>query len=508
MAGIPGIRVQQWLPEWDEVPTDPEKFQSPPPREFYITSIRASQLRALSDVHQRDATRGRPRADDTSIQRTLEEDRTAEIRRYIRMGYPLSSLGKRGMGDEERRSLLKPGWLPSAIIANVVPAGHARGQKTLAAKDAIIIHRGDSAAAEIALPDSWTDSGWHPEGAYPLEIIDGQHRLSAFDPDGDDDFELPVVVFDGLDFSWQAYLFWTVNIKPKRINASLAFDLYPLLRDQDWLEAGESLNVYRETRAQELVEALWGDPRSVWYDRINMLGQAGMKAQRPVTQAAFVRSLTSSFVRPFRGYRGFGGLFGGAANNSGFNWPRGQQSAFLISAWNALANAIHENDDVDWAAALRGADVDGVLFESDDPRTDPAFVGEGTLLASDQGVRGFHLVLNDLTYLGQYELDLSGWTIEDDLVATPEEQFDQSFADLETNAVGEYLVRLSKELATFDWRNARAKGLSSQERELKMALRGAGGYNILRERVFGHLTKSADTQIAKLASTALELRNG
>jgi hypothetical protein len=72
----------------------------------------------------------------------------------------------------------------------------------------------------------------------------------------------------------QAYLFWTINIKPKKINPSLAFDLYPLLREQIWLESGETVHVYRESRAQELTEALWATPMSPWHRRINILGGA------------------------------------------------------------------------------------------------------------------------------------------------------------------------------------------------------------------------------------------
>ena len=89
----------------------------------------------------------------------------------------------------------------------------------------------------LELPYEAWDKGWTPKANAPFEIIDGQHRLWAFD-DADtlDSFELPVVAFVGLDISWQAYLFWTINIKPKRINPSLAFDLYPLLRSEDWLE--------------------------------------------------------------------------------------------------------------------------------------------------------------------------------------------------------------------------------------------------------------------------------
>ncbi|WP_167542372.1 DGQHR domain-containing protein [Rathayibacter tritici] len=374
------------------------------------------------------------------MQRSLEEDRTSEIRRYIHVGYPLSSMGKRQLDSGERRSLRKPGWLPTAIIANVVPPGDKRGSSHLATDDAVSVEIDGDNNARIELPKSWTPSKWRPLGAHPLEIIDGQHRLSAFDEDGSDDFEVPVVLFVGLDFSWQAYLFWTVNIKPKRINASLAYDLYPLLREQDWLEAGESLNVYRETRAQELVESLWGDARSVWYDRINMLGQTGMKAQRPVTQAAFVRSLTTTFVRPFRGNKGFGGLFGGAANNSGLNWPRGQQSAFLIFAWQALAEAVFNDRHIEWALDLRRAGE--VLVEPDDPRNDPAFSGETSLLASDQGVRGFHMVLNDLAYLGQIELQLAEWRIDEDMKVSPESQLDEAMETLSSNEIGRFLTEL------------------------------------------------------------------
>src|SRR5438445_5291967 len=98
----------------------------------------------------------------------------------------------------------------------------------------------------------------------PFEIIDGQHRLYSFEKGVfAEEYQLPVVAFENLDISWQAYLFWTINIKPKRISASMAFDLYPLLRTEDWLERF-SHYVYRETRAQELVEALWSNPHSPW----------------------------------------------------------------------------------------------------------------------------------------------------------------------------------------------------------------------------------------------------
>lgn len=115
-----------------------------------------------------------------------------------------------------------------------------------------------------------------------------------------------MVAFVGVDVSWQAYLFWTTNIKPKRINASLAFDLYPLLRTESWLNRFQGIAAYRETRAQELADIFMRSctgypaaPRGPWASRGG------------VSQAAWIRSLGATYVRPSEG-RGvkLGGLFG------------------------------------------------------------------------------------------------------------------------------------------------------------------------------------------------------
>jgi len=49
-------------------------------------------------------------------------------------------------------------------------------------------------------------------------VIDGQHRLCAFEEELNGEFEVPVVALQGLDIGWQAYLFSSINISPKRIN--------------------------------------------------------------------------------------------------------------------------------------------------------------------------------------------------------------------------------------------------------------------------------------------------
>src|SRR5437899_10913966 len=174
---------------------------------------------------------------------------------------------------EGSADLKKPGWLPTAILVNILRPKEKRNGVQIPESDLVRVEDNGQTAV-LRLPKKFAGRNWEPEKVFPLEVIDGQHRLWAFEEfDPGDDFELPVVAFYGLDRGWQAYLFWSVNITPKKINRSLAFDLYPLLRQQSWLDKFEGHSIYRETRCQELVEALWSHPSSPWQYRINMLGE-------------------------------------------------------------------------------------------------------------------------------------------------------------------------------------------------------------------------------------------
>jgi DGQHR domain-containing protein len=500
------LRVDQWLDEWNLVPVDPERFQSAPPKFFYLASMSASHLKSLSGVYPRNASTTTDRAADPFVQRTLDTERTDEIMRYVRTGYPLSGLGGKLLGRKETNSLRKPGWLPTAIVANVLLAGSSRDGRSLAKVDTISIVDADSPTLQY--PESWTDSDWSPEDGHihPLEIIDGQHRLSAFDDENVGDFDLPVVVFVGLDFAWQAYLFWTINIKPKRINPSLAYDLYPLLREQEWLEAGEGLNVYRETRSQELVELLWRTPGSPWFDRINMLGQRGVRGDKPVTQSAFIGSLSTTFVRSFKGQKGLGGLFGGMADGSGLGWPRSQQASLLIYAWSSLASAISSVSWA-WAESVRGlTNGDGQEeWLASEPRNDPAIVGEFSLLRSDQGIRAFHMVMNDLLYVAREKIGLPAWKPDTTDLAT-DDALPVLMEDLDRNGIGSAVRDIAKAMAEFDWRNSQAPGLEPIERELRLALRGSGGYNVLRDRLLLHLREGDYGWVADVAREVSQAR--
>jgi len=302
------LQVKQWMSGWNKVDFSASKHRRKPELHFYIFSISAVQLRRLCGISRRQASSVVARSEDLGIQRQHDRERSHEIARFVEFGYPWSTLSESKRQSAEFNDLRKPGWLPTSIVINIIRKDDLRQGKAVDPSDLVTIER-DKSGFFVKLPyQDWKD-GWLPTSIPPFEVIDGQHRLFSFDDESDLDFELPVVAFFGLDISWQAYLFWTINIKPKKINASLAFDLYPLLRGEDWLDRAEGHPIYRETRAQELTEALWVHPKSPWYDRINMLGERQVGG---VTQSAWVRSLMATFVRSWRG-RGskIGGLFGG-----------------------------------------------------------------------------------------------------------------------------------------------------------------------------------------------------
>lgn len=491
VTSVPALRVKQWLPDWDKVNFDEEQNQSRPGPHFYLFSMSAAQLRKLSAIYRRDTDSMTPRKDDLGIQRRHDQERSAEIRRYVAEGFPRSGLSEVQRKDPSNEGLRKPGWLPTAVVVNILDVGDERNGRKIDTDHAVRVQDSpDGAFSQLTLPDAIDDA------LPPIEVIDGQHRLFAFDDDDPNvaDFELPVVAFHGLDISWQAYLFWTINIKPKKINASLAFDLYPLLREQDWLDSGDRILVYRESRAQELTEVLWATPESPWFKRINMLG-GPRKENGPVTQAAFVRSLIASMVKPWEplGKSRVGGIFGGTPNqNDGLAWSRLQQGAFLVTAWRLLAEAVKASDQV-WAEELRSQRA-----ELEPSAGDPAFSGAFSLLATDQGVRGFQSVVNDLCYIRQKQLSLSEWRDSGDLADVSAENVRDVAATLPEPILA-FLRDISGGLATYDWRTSSFPGLPEQERLAKAALRGSGGYKELRDQLLAHLRKNGGEAVNSAA---------
>ncbi len=499
---INAIRVNQWLPAWNEIQWQPGEHRSKPPQWFYVFSLAAHDLRRLSGVYARTTNRDKG-AEDLGIQRELDDKRAEEIGRFVEFGYPWSDLSETKRASEEYQDLRQPGWLPTAVIVNILTGSDSRRGRSVEGGELIKVSDTENGSATITLPFEFSQESWAPNGIPPIEIIDGQHRLAAFGGNNRfNNFELPVVAFVGLDLSWQAYLFYTVNIKPKKINASLAFDLYPLLRTERWLEKFEGHAIYREMRAQELVDRLWSEKKSPWHRRINMLGSRGNKGLM-ATQSAWVRGIMASFVKRWEGPgTRIGGLFGSKVGNQKtvLTWNLDEQAAFLIYMGNAVQAAI-KNSKEEWSIALRQDQ------NIDTEARDPAFYGKHNLLNQDQGIRTLLQVANDLSYINADELGL----VELMPLAGPDRTIHRTMEyALEKLGKNErlslFIQDFAKSLTSYDWRASGCPGLTEEQRTLKASFRGSGGYRELRIDVLKHLMQSTSTKVAESAREVYQLQ--
>lgn len=508
---IPAIKVNQWLTEWDSFRYREKDRQRKPKNYFYVASIPVSLLRRLSNIPRRgvEDESGRQQAvgrrvEDLGIQRGFEEKRTQDIRDFVKAGYPFADLRK--VEQDKFPELKKPGWLATALVVNVVGPAANRQDFTPDADDLIRIEESGPNMAELVLPTNAEKPEWRPKGRiHPLEVIDGQHRLLAFKENEsiEGNFDLPVVLFEDLDISWQAYLFWTINITPKRIGPSLAYDLYPLLRTEDWLEPVPGPLAYRETRAQELTEALWSNPDSPWYERIGMLGRERGK----VTQAAFVRSLSLSFIRrsDVGGGRP-GGLFGASLSRDRsdvLGWSRAQQAAYLILLWSELKHAIRHTD-AEWAQHVRENTKIGEAGSAD--ARDAPFSGTFSLLSTDQGVRGFLQVANDISFFQAKALELASWVRDFQGAATESNEVSEAVQDLRSHQqVANFVGELCEGIAAFDWSSSVTPGLTEEARNRQALYRAGSGYREARRQLSLHLSRKSTGAIQDTAKRIVKV---
>lgn len=489
---IQALTFKQWLSEWDQLKFEPESSRNKPAPTMYMFSLPASQLRSLCGVFPR----RREGSDVSGIQRGHDKDRSGLIRDFVRYGYPYCELSGKQRGSFDASNLKKPGWLPTAIVVNILTEKDERRGKKVNQKDLMALSSSSGSICEISLPENFAEPGWLPTDFPPMEVIDGQHRLFAFDPkDLTEDFELPVVAFHGLDMGWQAYIFWSINVSPKKINPSHAFDLYPLLRSQDWLEGFSETYVYREARAQELTDILYRHKSSPWHMRINMLGE---KRQAQVTQAAWVRSLFNTYLSSGKG-RAAKGLFGCnlSPTEGPLSWSRAQQAAFLLSIWNELRVAVKKKT-LGWAEALRNSEKRQALDLGDEQ--DSAFSGAVSLLNQEQGVRGVLAISNDVFFHNALEWELASWEIDEvNDKETGDEDVLYAIESIKQQPFFPKLTALANVLAEFDWRSADAPDLSYEQKMEKRALRGSGGYTQFKQHLLRFIAGS-ENEFQKLAS--------
>ena len=488
------VKVKQWLNYWD--PIAENKDLGNPPKFFYIASMSLSELRLLAGVNKRTLAVRKKTSKNAGFQRELNTERTKVIARYIQYGFPLSTDAK--LSVEDNKDLIHPGWLPTPILINLLDKGDWRwknGERKSISDEYLIKVESNEGGDYLYIPKACFENGDTNE-LRPIEIIDGQHRVFAIDSFDSfpDDYHVPVVIFCGLSQSWQAYLFWVINVEPKRINTSLAFDLYPELRTKEWLERGTTNKIYRDHRAQELTDVMWKYSESPWRDRIELFGN---RISGHVSNAAFIRSLANSFLKGSRGKNNCGGLFSAIKFEDDWitlPWKRSQQAAFLIFCWKQLSIA----------ARNKNKEISNILdeefnrLEEDkkkeiNPHNEPSLIASpSTLLATDQGIQTIHYIFNLYCIKSKAEIELCSWEV-DSIGDDPDEDSIaialQSLTELEK--LSSFIKSLADSLIEcFDWRSSSATGLSFDEKKSKLGYRGSSGYALLKREVINSLKNS------------------
>jgi hypothetical protein len=220
-----------------------------------------------------------------------------------------------------------------------------------------------------------------------------------------------------------------------------------------------------------------------------MLGER----QNPwVTQSAWIKTLMATLVRPWEG-RGkkIGGLFGSRLREGGevLGWSRAQQAAFLIYSWQKLHNAVH-GVAKPWATELReDAKKQGFSVTKDN---DPAFYGNYSLIVTDQGVRGFLHIINDLCFVMAPNLKLDRWQLDKKSSASDAGAVSLALKSVTKEPLATFLESIAAGLATFDWRTSAAPNISEELRRQKLVFRGSSGYKELRSQLLQHLGARRD----------------
>lgn len=163
----------------------------------------------------------------------------------------------------------------------------------------------------------------------------------------------------------------------------------------------------------------------------------------------------------------------------------------------------------DWAKDLR-SQKDKTLFEDDH---DNAFYGKYSLLATDQGIRGWLQVTNDLCYVSNDDLELNTWDWDtiyskkgaNTLAATDEGAVNLAIESLEETEIGSFLTDLGAVLCSYDWRTSSTPGLTQEQRLNQAVFRGSSGYKELRKQLLVHISKETGAigKAAKKVNKAL-----
>ena len=214
---------------------------------YYSCEIPAQTLLEICQFDFRQIRENNGVKEFMGIQRPLKEDRVREIRKYIST---------------------QDASFPTSIVISVderCASLHREGSEN----KLVLKSFSDPEFKEIVIPFRGIAT-----------IIDGQHRLKAFEGTPLD-WRLSVNIFVGIDEGTQAMIFSKVNLAQTKVNRSLVYDLFALDRNRS-----------PEKTSHELVVNLNNIPTSPFYQKIKRLGSAtdGVFGET-LSQATIVKGL-------------------------------------------------------------------------------------------------------------------------------------------------------------------------------------------------------------------------
>ena len=176
--------------------------------------------------------------------------------------------------------------------------------------------------------------------------------------------------------------------------------------------------------------------------------------------------------------------------------------------WREMRSAITATK-AGWAQFLIDRKLQGQNFltpeiqkSAEQNARDALFVGEETLIATDQGVRGFLRVMNDLLWVAYIKgLPLKSWNWERQPNADDTAAISAALKDLEIklSAVAKLVREASQVLASFDWRVASAVPENDAAYSRQASYRGSSGYREIRRNLLEHLNQIGSAEIKALA---------
>jgi hypothetical protein len=226
-----------------------------------------------------------------------------------------------------------------------------------------------------------------------------------------------------------------------------------------------------------------------------------------ISQSAFIRSLIATFIKTTN-TKSLGGLFGAKLNDGNLLlWNRTQQAAFLILAWRKITNAI-ENCNEEWAISLRSVyqDSQNSALKDEILNLDAAYASKLSLISTDQGVRGFLSIINDMLFIQNSNLNLNSIQSPDEIKedGIDDNDIKRCLVFFEKNdLLINYLSDISDELVRFDWRTASTPGLSNEKRQKQMVFKGSSGYKEIRAELLKQLKKSNNKVVSGAANVIL-----